>query len=218
MSMNIGLRWRQPMGIFPLCTAFVVILWAALIFDLYQMKSTALTRAEADAKNLALTFQESVKRAIDGIDQVMLAIIAENKESGNTFHIPAWAVNAPLLDGIAFQIATIGPDGIAVSSSISPIKGIDVSDRLHFRHHLDPSASQPYISVPLIGRASGKLSTQITRRMTRQDGGFGGVLVVSIDPLYFSRLFDQIAVGQSTVLNLVGTDGIVYGRRSINGY
>jgi signal transduction histidine kinase len=218
MSMNIGLRWRQPKGIFPLCLAFIVIFWAALIFDLYQMKSTALTRAQDDAKNLAFTFQEGVKRAMDGIDQVMLAIISENDESGNTYRIPAWAVNAPLLAGIVLQISMIGPDGIEVASSTSPIKGIDLSDRLHFRYHLDPSASQPYISVPLIGRVSGKLSTQISRRMTRRDGGFGGVLVVSIDPFYFSRLFDHIALGQDTVLNLVGIDGVVHGRRSVNGY
>jgi signal transduction histidine kinase/PAS domain-containing protein len=218
MLRNIESRWRQLKGIFPLCSAFVVIFWAALIFDLYQMKSTALTRAQDDAKNLAFTFQEGVKRAMDGIDQVMLAILSENIESGNSYHVPTWAVNAPLLNGIAFQITMIGPDGLLVSSSISPLKGIDLSDRAHFRYHLDPSAPQPHISVPLIGRTSGKWSTQISRRITREDGGFGGVLVVSIDPFYFTRLFDHIALGKSSVLNLVDVDGVVQGRRSVNGY
>lgn len=218
MSRNIELRWRRPMGIFPLCLAFIAIFWAALIFDLYQTKNAAITRAEDDAKNLAFTFQEGVKRTIDGIDQVMMAIISENNESGNSYHVPTWAQNAPLLKGIAFQIAMIGPDGIEVSSSIGPIKGIDLSDRLLFRYHLDPAASQPYISVPVIGRASGRLSIQITRRMTRADGSFGGVLVVSIDPFYFSRLFDHIALGENSVLNLVGLDGVVRGHRSVNGY
>jgi signal transduction histidine kinase/ActR/RegA family two-component response regulator len=218
MSMNNGLRWRQPMGIFPLCLAFIVIFWAALVLDSYQIKSAAIARAQDAARNLAFTFQEGVKRTIDGIDQVMMAIISENNETGESYHIPAWAENSPLLDGIAFQMAMIGPDGIEVASSIGPMKGIDLSDRVLFQYHLDPSASQPYISVPLIGRASGRLSIQITRRMTRKDGSFGGVLVVSIDPFYFSRLFDHIALGRNSVVNLVGDDGVVRGHRSVKGY
>ena len=52
------------------------------------------------------------------------------------------------------------------------------------------------------GRASGKLSIQITRRVTRKDGSFAGVVVVSIDPLYFSKFFDKVDLGQNGVVAL----------------
>ena len=128
------------------------------------------------------------------------------------------AKNSVLLQGMSVQVALIGPDGIMLNSTTGITDRIDLSDRAHFRHHLDPSASQPYISVPMIGRASGKLSIQITRRVTRKDGNFGGVVVVSIDPLYFSKFFDKVDLRQNGVVALVGRDGIVRARRGPRGF
>src|SRR5262249_31608964 len=82
-----------------------------------------------------------------------------------------------------------------------------------FRYHLDPSRPQPYISKPVLGRFSGKMSIQISRRIDGADGRFAGVLVVSLDPAYLSKFFETIDIGSEGVIGLIGNDGIVRARR-----
>jgi PAS domain-containing protein len=203
-----------PVGVIALCLSVIGILWAALFFDLDRMDKSAISQAGHDARNLAMAFRENVQRTVSSIDQLMLAIITENKESGDLYHIPPWVKNSPLLEGTSVQVAMSGPDGIVTASTL-PVRGrVDISDRPHFRYHLDPSAPQPYISVPVIGRNSGEWSIQVSRRLTRSDGTFGGIIVVSIDPSYFSRFFDSVDVGQRGSIDLVGRDGIVRVRRA----
>ena len=79
----------------------------------------------------------------------------------------------------------IGPDGIVRESNL-PFEGIvDLSGRRIsaiisiLRQHSLTSACRT------VGRVSRKWSVQVTRRLTRYNGSFDGVVVASIDP--FSR-------------------------------
>ncbi|MGD0023221.1 MAG: PAS-domain containing protein [Xanthobacteraceae bacterium] len=213
MSQNKEFDARQTMGSFFLCLALIVIIWAALIVDMLRMKNAAIDQARSDAKNLAATFQESVRRTISGIDQAMIAIIAENAESGNLYHIPKWVDDSPLLKGISVQVGIIEPDGFVVASTLGFSEQIDVSDRTYFRYHRDSTGPQPHISVPMLGRISHKWSIQVTRRFTLPNGAFGGVIVVSIDPFYFSQFFDHLELGREGLINLLGRDGVVRAHR-----
>jgi PAS domain S-box-containing protein len=204
---------RIPLEIAVVCITVVAMLWAALIFDIDRSQKLAIKQAASDAGNLAVAFRENVKRTVSAIDQLMLTIIAENNASGGPFHIPAWVESSPLLSGLSVQVSAAGPDGVMVASSLGSSGRVDISDRPHFRYHLDASAPQPYISVPVIGRNSGKWSIQVTRRIPGKDGSFGGVLVVSMDPLYFSQFFETVDLGRDGVIDLVGRDGVVRARR-----
>jgi two-component system, NarL family, sensor histidine kinase BarA len=209
MSKGNGSVPRAPTGTIGLCLSIVVMLWAALIFDASRSEETAIRQARSDATNLAMALRENVTRTVSAIDQLMITIIAENNESGGELHIPPWVEDSPLLRGVGVQVSISGPDGILVASSPGTAGSVDISDRKQFNYHLDPSAPQPYISAPVIGRNSGKWSIEITRRVARNDGSFGGVIVTSIDPLRLSQFFDQVDLGQNGVVDLIGRDGIV---------
>jgi hypothetical protein len=170
---------RMPLGIAVLCLAIVAMLWAALTFELDRSEKVAISQAASDARNLSIAFRENVRRTVSAIDQLMLTIIAENSASGDLYHMPAWVERSPLLSGMSVQVSMSDQDGIMAASNLGTSGRVDISDRPHFRYHLDPSAPQPYISAPVIGRNSGKWSIQITRRIARPDGGFGGIIAVS---------------------------------------
>jgi PAS domain S-box-containing protein len=213
MPKHAAMVVRIPLEIAVVCVTVVAMLWAALIFDIDRSQKLAIKQAASDAGNLAVAFRENVKRTVSAIDQLMLTIIAENNASGGPFHIPPWVESSPLLSGLSVQVSASGPDGVMVASSLGVSGRVDISDRPHFRYHLDPSAPQPYISTPVIGRNSGKWSIQVTRRITAKDGSFGGVLVVSMDPLYFSQFFETVDLGPNGVVDLVDRDGVVRARR-----
>ncbi len=80
-----------------------------------------------------------------------------------------------------FQVALIDADGVNRWSSLGGQVHVDLSDRPHFRAHVDRNIGV-HVSEPLTGRVSGQVSVQFSRRLNRPDGGFGGVIVLSVDP------------------------------------
>src|SRR5450631_1742964 len=95
------------------------------------------------------------------------------------------------------------------SAMLYPSKPIDLSDREHYRVHLESSQDQLFISKPVVGRASGKWSVQFTRRFSAHDGSFGGVIVVSLDPAHLSRAYGGLNLGDGSGLAVVGSDDII---------
>ena len=183
------------------------------LYDRMRSQDIALQQSRKDVSNLAIAFRENITGIVAAIDSLTVTIAADHANHPDDYSIPQLVKDFPLLRRLALQVSMIGPDGIVRESNL-PFEGIvDLSGRPHFRYHLDPSAAQPYISVPVVGRVSRKWSVQVTRRLTRDNGSFDGVVVVSIDPFYLSKFFDQVSLGESGNAVLVGRDGICAGGR-----
>jgi PAS domain S-box-containing protein len=195
--------------------AILVILWGSLAVDSAEQRSLRLAQAGRDSTNLAIAFREHISRTLTALDQIMLAIKAEHEADPARFELPKWLDHSSFLAGLAVQVSLVDADGQVRATNIdSPGASINTADRPHFRYHLDPAAPQPYISVPVLGRLSGKWSVQVTRRLELPGGGFGGTVVVSIDPLYLDQFFETIDLGSHGAATLVGRDGIVRARRA----
>jgi signal transduction histidine kinase/HPt (histidine-containing phosphotransfer) domain-containing protein/ActR/RegA family two-component response regulator len=83
-----------------------------------------------------------------------------------------------------------------------------IADREHFRVQANASEDRLFISVPVVGRTTGRLSIQFTRRIVNSDGSFAGVAVVSFDPFVISE-FRNGALLNGGFTMLVGDDGII---------
>ena len=190
-------------------------LWSALLYDARRGVDAALEQARKDALNLAVAFREHISGTVNAIDQLLIAIAAEHAQHPQDHRLPSWVAESPLLGGLALQVSMVGPDGIIRASKLGMSGTISVADRPHFLHHRDPAAAQPYISAPVLGRVSGQWSVQFTRRLTRPDGQFDGVVTISVDPLHLSGFFNDVDLGANGVATLVGQDGVVRARSAL---
>jgi len=206
---------RAPRAIIILSAAFVVMLWSGLFYDSTRTEELAIDQARKDVSNLALAYREHISKTVSAIDELLIAIVAEHTRSPDEYRIPEWIEGLPIFRAMAVQLSLAGPDGIARFSNLGLSGRVDVSDRPHFRHHLDPSGVQPFISVPVLGRNSEKWSVQFTRRLARSDGSFDGIVILSVDPFYLSKFFDTLDLGKNSAALLVGKDGIVRARRAL---
>jgi PAS domain S-box-containing protein len=201
-----------PFGIGILCIISLSALWVELFNESEATQEAAIAQAHRDANNLTTVLGENIKRTLGAVDQLMISIIAEQPSNPNSYRIPVWVNITTFPTGLDSHISLAGPDGILRTSTLNRPQSLDLSDRAHFRWHLNPAASQPYIGAPAVCRLTGQLAIQVTRRITRADGSFGGVIVFSIDPNYFERLFDSVDLGGNGIVVLTGRDGIVRAR------
>ena len=92
----------------------------------------------------------------------------------------------------------------ASTAGPQPSPPVDLSDREHYRAHLNSMEDRLFISRPVIGRVSGKWSVQLSRRFLNLDGTFGGVIVVSLDPEHFTKFFNRVDLASSGSIALIG--------------
>lgn len=187
------------------------ILWAGvgLLFhrDLQQNYASVVQRNE----NYALLFQENVLRSLGEIDKTILYVRRRVEALKDTTDYQRIVESTDVHSDIIVQVAITDAEGMAwATNAVKELKKpIDISDREHFKVQVNNTKDTLFISKPLIGRASGKWSVQLTRRYLNKDGSFGGVVVASMDPAYFTSFYDQVKLGADTSVAMIGSDGVV---------
>ncbi len=203
-------------------TATLVIaagLWAAALALAHYDDAEAMARAERDSGNLARVVAEQATRTMAEADQILLFLIDDYHEHGDSWTpgLTRMLRQAVERSGILLQLAVIDERGDLIHTSVEDAPArIHLADREHFRVHVNNPNAGLFIGKPVFGRASGKWSIQLTRRVDNSDGSFAGVLVASIDPFYFSRSLEELDVGPNGAVAIVGTDGILRARSQMD--
>ncbi|MBK1838318.1 PAS domain S-box protein [Azospirillum sp. YIM B02556] len=199
--------------------AIAAVLWAAALTLAHYDEAEALARAERDSGNLARVVAEQATRTIAEADQILQFLIDDYHDHGDAWTpgLPDMLRQAVERSGILVQLAVIDEQGDLVHTSVedAPTR-VHLADREHFRVHADRRDVGLYIGKPVFGRASGKWSIQLTRRIESRAGSFAGVLVASMDPFYFSRSLEELDVGPNGAVAITGTDGVLRARSLMN--
>jgi diguanylate cyclase (GGDEF)-like protein/PAS domain S-box-containing protein len=216
-------RWRRvfAQGSTLLGVLMVGCLWGAL--GIYSEGERAATERAAvqNSDNLARAFEEHLSRSLKMIDRSLKVARARYVRNPDSADFRNWLRDSQLFDDQTVQVAVIDADGLASMSTASDLNSagsssqkLSLSDREHFRVHVGATADNLFISKPVIGRASGKWSIQLTRRIENGDGSFGGVIVASLDPTYLSRFYNSVDIQGDGYIGVVGADGIL---RAVSG-
>lgn len=183
-------------------------------------------RREAAAEALADVVTASVQAVGQQLRQTLEAV--------GTLHILGSLLHAKLADGdidtvvviiryleqvvttrkfAAMQLALIDAQGWVIWSTVPGWTPVNLSDREHFQVHRD-GRREPFASHPVIGRVTQQRSVQLTRPLLDSDGGFQGVVVVSLDPASLSQDIGSLELASRGVVTVFRDDGTVLARSS----
>jgi PAS domain S-box-containing protein len=214
--------WQSVLGPAALLLVLMgglAVLGSVLIHNHVQANAAAaLAQQEQLAEGGMRTGAQIVERTLDLTRTAhSIANLARN------YHLRGEGQNAAPVEAILtdlareersgiLQIAMIDESGQLVFSSVPGWRRMDLSDREHFRVHRE-GLHEPFISAPLVGRASGRWSVQVTRPIFCDiSGEFAGVVVVSVDPLEISAALRQSHFGSGAFTSLSRGDGTILAR------
>jgi signal transduction histidine kinase len=193
----------------------IVALWATVGISIVVSRQAALADAQSKGRNLMIAFREEVAVILRGVEGAE-SVVAERlqRERGN-FDLYARGQENIRMDPWLAQAAIADPDGGLRRSTIEPHPdSINISDRAHFRIHLDGQFHGLFVGPTVVGRISGLATLPISRRVDAEDGTFLGVVVILISPSVITTLHKTIDLGPHGVMILTGLDNVILARFS----
>ncbi|WP_310633928.1 diguanylate cyclase [Paraburkholderia sp.] len=96
---------------------------------------------------------------------------------------------------------------------------VNLSDRDYFRVQERSRSLGMYLSDPFRSRVNeGQYSIGLSRRINDYEGGFGGVVVLTLRLAYFQHLFDRLEVGKRGNVFIMLDDGTLLARKPYSDY
>lgn len=215
-SLSAVKMWDIRIFLFLPALLMFAYIWGGTYYRLQDARQAVLDVGERDVRNYARTLEEHTLRTVQEVDQTTIFLAARYLEEGDRLDLAEYIKSGKLLTGVYHQIAILGTNGDLILSNLPMVK-MNLSDREHFKVHQQQDTGKLFISKPVMGRLSKKWSIQMSRRINDGAGKFLGVVVVSVDPLYFIRFYDELNLGRSGVVTLAGEDGLVRARRAGSG-
>ena len=210
----LGHQRRALVGVW--MVIFLLLLGVATLtwMQLQSMRAQQRAVTENALFNLTRVNAEHALRTLRAADQTLLFVMSQYKEHQGQLDLAAMVASGVIDASLFAQVGIIDAKGINLLSSVPFVKGLDLSDRPHFKVHQAADTQALYVSQVVLGRASGKQSMQLTRRINKADGSFAGVAVVSVNIDYFTQFYDDLRLPEKSAAILVGLDGEIRARQS----
>lgn len=212
-------RTRRALGeiriVLVACAALIATTWIAVVAMSIGAQGTAERDAARDVATLGIVIGEQVTRTLAAIDQTLKFVAYEFLENPSPDRL-AELVGAGVvpMDNLVL-LGFVDANGILTQTERGPDKSaLDLSDREHIRVHLDRRTDGLFVGKPVLGRASGRWSIQLSRAVREADGSLLGVIVAAMDPSYFERFWERAKLASTDRVELIGTDGVVRARNS----
>ncbi len=193
----------------------LVLTWIAVGLHLRDERVHALASARSNGANLVRAFSESLLRTVREIDQTLLYVRALRERDGPSVDLSPWIDRVDRLQVLAAQIAMTDRAGAVTMSNLRPVtERIDLSDRAHFRRFADHPEDVLHVGPPVLGRASKLWTVQFVRMLRDRQGGFDGILVVSVPPAGLLRFAAPVDLGRRGTVSVIGLDGVLRARKA----
>jgi len=181
----------------------VVSIWGTVAYQVVSERQAALRTAAQNGRNLSSVVAEHFSSYSSGADLLLQRLRAQWTRDPKRFAQAVAAEKGLRKDAFAVQVAVIGADGWLAYTDLRESKQrVFLGDREHFKVHRGGGPDQLYISNPVSGRVSGKVSIQFTRPVLDGNGKFAGVLVVSVSPQALIRVYEALDLGSNSLVGI----------------
>lgn len=185
------------------------ISWGVLLASLESDKRKAEADGIAEAATLSRVYADQVARTMDALNQSLLHVRYEWALAAGALRLDTMAKEGLFPPQTASYVAISDREGNIRTSMLEAPGTLSVKDRPYFLAQKAATEDHLFVDKPTVGRVSKRNVLQFSRRILDRDGNFDGVVVMAVNPSYFTENFDVTTFGQHGYLGIVGEDYLV---------
>ncbi|MGF7209684.1 PAS domain S-box-containing protein [Skermanella aerolata] len=189
----------------------LAVIWGAIGTFLIVERETALKAAEREVSNLAQALERQSFWLFANAEQLLRTVRHDIETDPGQLDLKRSLAQQALLLDVAVQVSVVDRDGFLAASTLDmpPDDRTSYLDQTHVSVHIARDTGAAFVGLPVMGRNSGKWSLPVSMRVNAPDGGFGGVVVVVLDPYAISNQLRAFDFGPGGIATLAGHDGVV---------
>ncbi|CAM3840753.1 ATP-binding protein [Polaromonas hydrogenivorans] len=201
-----------PHILFPAIAVLVLAVMWGMTLNLIRVERAAAERAAAvSSREFAETYEAQVVRALREIDQNLKFVKYAYELRDAQGLLQELKARTLLPPELLFVISIADRTGDVVASTRAP-EVPNIADQNIFQ-------TQRQRDSFAMGRAhqskgSGEWKLQFSRRLNAADGSFSGIVMLTVDAVYFVSVYESSKLGVDGVLGILGTDGVFRARQT----
>ena len=206
-------RFKDARPLILLTMVLLAFVWALCGMTLRDARKTTELDQQREGESLNRVIGEQVLRAITAVDYAMGFVAYELSEDPSPGRLQELVRRGAVRMNTLVLLSHVDSQGwLRQTNQGMSDPPIDLSDREHVSVHLKGDYDGLFIGKPVMGRASGRWSIQLTRAVRMYDGSVAGVIVASMDPSYFEQFWNRARLADGYKIELIGTDGVLRSR------
>ena len=218
-ALNPGRARRFKALIWCFCLLLVAGMWWFIAGQIAYEREQAIIDTIRRNANRVITFELYVRRTLEAADLVTRYVEGRfaRGDAGAEFagrpDRPARITGQIVRGGPFLGVSVANARGDIVATSLPPPTiPANVANHPAFRVHAGQASESLYISEPIFSRVVNRNMIWLSRRLSKPDGSFAGVIAINIAPEQFISFYRDVALGEHDVITVTGLDGIVRAR------
>jgi hypothetical protein len=186
----------------------ILLVWILILLTMRHANQIDFAETERESLVLTSVIAEQVSRSIRAIDNTLSFVAEDFTQPRESNRLQRLVESGGVRMDNLVLLSFVDGDGHLRQTNRGPSNPpIDLTDREHIRVHLDGKVKGLFVGKPVRGRASGQWSIQLTRAVIGSDGIPLGVIVGSLDPLYFEGFWRDSSLPRGMRIEVLGVDG-----------
>ncbi|MET0265286.1 MAG: EAL domain-containing protein [Duganella sp.] len=201
-----GLDTYTSLPLFAL--ALLAGLWLLSLHEIDLGRERARAAGVEAVGELLNTYEAQVARSVDGIDQTLRVLKYAVERSGPTGALPELNREGLLPSSAVYAVLVVDRHGMVVASNPQQ-QAFSVADQPYFTFHQQRESGGLYVSEVLRDSARAEAHLHFARRLDDAQGNFAGIVMLEVEPGYFTSSYERGSLGQRGMLGLLGPDDVV---------
>jgi PAS domain S-box-containing protein len=191
-------------------------IWPAVLALIETDRADSLRRADRESRSVVTSVAAEANQTFLAADLLLRALQRTLQDDRNGRDLPAAVKAIGQTDEHVLDVEIADASGRIVQTTGYGAPPADIADQEQFRIHAEGRSKGLFVSAPVPMAPGGHSAIQLTRRLERPDGSFGGVLIASVWFNHFDRFALSADMGSHGVIAIVGEDGIVRERSDVD--